>query len=135
LDHLILVEDKSRMVEPSACEKRWAGILASFQRNLDNPTGKIPESVENIKLLHAGLVTIGQLIQFLPHVNGSGTVWTGIVTRAEAERAVLCKHLEGKTFFAGMIRLHAATHAELMSSLKTEEEETSEEFCEQEAQV
>jgi hypothetical protein len=61
LNHVVLVEN-SGMVEPTAYEKRWAGILASFQRNLDDLTGKNPESVEDIKLLHAGLITIRQLI-------------------------------------------------------------------------
>jgi hypothetical protein len=60
------------MEEPTACDKRWAGILASFQRNLDDLTGKNPESVEDIKLLHAALVTIGQLIRTSPRVNGNG---------------------------------------------------------------
>jgi hypothetical protein len=47
------------MVEPTACEKQWAGILASFQRNVDDLIGKNSESVEDIKVLQAGLVTVG----------------------------------------------------------------------------
>jgi hypothetical protein len=64
------VEDNTEMAEPTACEKWWAGILASFQRNLDDLAGKHLESAKNIKTLHAGLITIGQLIHSLPHVNG-----------------------------------------------------------------
>jgi hypothetical protein len=79
------------MAEPTACEKRWAEILASFQRYLDNLTGKNPEFIEDIKVLLAGLLTIGQVIQSSPRVNGNGAVWKGIITRDKAERAVLCK--------------------------------------------
>jgi hypothetical protein len=85
------VEDNSEMAEPTACEKRWAEILASFQRNLDDLTGKYPERVEDIKTLHAGLVTIGQLFHSSPRVNGNGADWKSIITKTEEERAVLCK--------------------------------------------
>jgi hypothetical protein len=125
------VEDNSVRMAPTACEKRWAEILESFQRNLDDLIRKNPESVEDIKLLQARLVTIGQIIQSSPRVNGNGAVWKATITKAEAESAVLCKHLEGKALFAGMTRLYAATHAELSSTLKTEEEESPGEFREQ----
>jgi hypothetical protein len=80
------------MAEPTACEKWWADILSSFQRNLDDLAGKHPESVEDIRTLHAGLITIGQLIHSSPHVNGNGVEWKSIITKTEEERAVLCKH-------------------------------------------
>jgi hypothetical protein len=118
------------MAEPTACEKRRAETLASFQRNLDDLNGKHPESSEDIKLLHAGLLTIGQFIKTSPRVNGNGAVWKGILTRAEAENAVLCKHYEGKALFTGLIHLYAAALSELKSSMK-KEDEASEEFREQ----
>jgi hypothetical protein len=62
------------MVEPTACEKRWAETLASFQRNLDDLNGKHPDSSEDIKLLHTALLTIGQFIKTSPRVNGNGAV-------------------------------------------------------------
>jgi hypothetical protein len=114
------------MAEPTACEKQWAETLASFQRNLDDLKGKHPESSEDIKLPHAGVLTIGKLIKSSPRVNANGAASKGILARAEAERAVLCKYLEGKALFTSMILLYAAAHAELRSSLKTEEGETSE---------
>jgi hypothetical protein len=64
-------------------------------------------------------------------VNGNGVAWKAIITKAESERAVFCKHLEGKALFAGVTHLYAATHAELSSTLKTEEEESPGEFHEQ----
>jgi hypothetical protein len=117
------------MAGPTACEKRWSEVLASFQRNLDTLTGQHPECIEDIKLIHAGLITVGQLIHASPRVNGNGAAWKEIVTRAEAERAVLCKHLEGKALFTGLLRLYAITHREMRDSLQPEpEEEPTEEF-------
>jgi hypothetical protein len=116
--HLALVEDNTVRMEPTACEKRWAEILVSFQRNLDDLIRKNPESVEDNKLLQAGLVTIGQLIQSSPRVNGNGAAWKAIITKTESEMAVFCKHLEGKALFAGLTLLYAATRAELSSTLK-----------------
>jgi hypothetical protein len=50
--------------------KAVAGIIASFQNNLEKLTEKHPESVEDIKTIHAGLVTIDQLIHSSPARNG-----------------------------------------------------------------
>jgi hypothetical protein len=101
------------MEEPTACEKRWAGIIASFQNNLEKLTEKHPESVKDIKTLHAGLVTISQLIHSTPRVNGNGAEWKSIITRTEEEKTVLCNHLEGQALFPGLLRLYAATHRDL----------------------
>jgi hypothetical protein len=133
------VEANTEMAEPTACKKRWVGILASFQKNLDDITGKHPESIEDIKILHAGLVTIGQLIHSLPRVNGNSAEWKSIITRTEEERTVLWKHPEGQALFSGMLRLYAATHRDLRNSLKQEASveterdptQSTEEFCKQ----
>jgi hypothetical protein len=106
------------MAGPTACESRWSEILASFQRNVDKLTGEHPECIEDIRLIHSDLITIGQLIHISPRVNGNGAEWKQIITGAEAERAVLCKHLEGQTLFTGMLRLCAAIHRELRDSIK-----------------
>jgi hypothetical protein len=92
-----------------------------------------PTCVEDIKLIQAGLITIGQLINDSPRGNGNSTAWKEITTRAEAERAVLYKHLEGKALFAAILRLYATTHTELRGSLLPvpEYEEPTEEFREQ----
>jgi hypothetical protein len=68
-----------------------------------------------------------------PSVNGKGASWIEITSRAEAERIVLCKHLEGKSLFTAMLRLYAVTHRELRDSLQPEpdQEEATEEFREQ----
>jgi hypothetical protein len=53
-------------------------------------------------------------------LNGNGTVWKDITTRAEAETTVLCKHLDVKALFTGMLRLYVATHTEMRDSLQPE---------------
>jgi hypothetical protein len=67
------------MAGPTACEKRWSEILASFQMNLDKLTGEHPEYIGDIKLIHSGLITIGQLIH-ISRVNGNGAEWKAIIT-------------------------------------------------------
>jgi hypothetical protein len=90
-----------------------------------------PDCLEEIRLIQAGLITIGQLINSSPCNNGNGTMWREITTRAETERAVLCKHLEGKALYSALLRLYATTHKELRDSLQPEREEPFEEFREQ----
>jgi hypothetical protein len=58
-----------------------------------------------------------------------------LADRAEAERRVLCKHLEGKALFTGMLRLYALTHREmrdfLLNTSKGEPAQVNEGFREQ----
>jgi hypothetical protein len=95
-----------------------------------------PDAKEEIELVHTALVTIGQLVQTSPHVNGNGSVWKQLADRVEAERGVPCKHLDGKALFTAILRLYAATHKEMKDSLLNITEgdpiERHEEFCEQE---
>jgi hypothetical protein len=62
------------------------------------------------RLIRTALNTIGQLIHISPSLNGNGAVWKGLVTKAEVERTVLCKHLYCKALFTGILRLYAAIH-------------------------
>jgi hypothetical protein len=57
-------------------------------------------------------------------------VWKELISKVEAERAVLCKHLDGKAIFLVVLRMYAALHRELRDSLLLEEQQ-SEEFREQ----
>jgi hypothetical protein len=63
------------MAGPTACGKRWAEILASFERNIEDLLSKHQYSVEEIRLIHTGLITIGQLINISPIVNCNGAAW------------------------------------------------------------
>jgi hypothetical protein len=121
------------MTGQTACGKRWAVILSSFERNFDDLSKKPPYCIEDIRLIHAGLVTIGQLIQDAPLVNGDGLTWRKIISKAEDERSVLVKHLEGKALFTALLHLYATTHRELSDSRQPEpvQEEPKEEIREQ----
>jgi hypothetical protein len=113
--------------------KWWAVILSSFERNLKEVSYKHPNCIEEIWLIHAGLVTIGQLIQDSPRVNGDGAAWKQAISKAEDERSVLVRHLEGKALFTALLHVYATTHKELRDSRQPErtEEEPTEEFREQ----
>jgi hypothetical protein len=119
------------MAGPNAYEKRWAETLSSYERNMVEITKIHPDSLEIIRPIQADLITTGHLINSSPRNNGNGKIWREIITRAEAERAVLCKHLEGKALYSALLRLYATTHKELRDSLQPELEEPFKEFREQ----
>jgi hypothetical protein len=56
-------------------------------------------------------------------------VWKELLSKAEAERAVLCKHLDGKALFLVIPRMYTAIHRELRDSPVTDEQ--TEEFRKQ----
>jgi hypothetical protein len=119
------------MTEPTLCETRWKEIVASFERNHEALTTNNPACQEEIELLGNGLRTIGQLIHTSPSINGNGAVWNKLIAKSEAERTVLCKHLDGKALFTAMLRLYATIHREMRESLLLEQKEPAEEFREQ----
>jgi hypothetical protein len=45
-----------------------------------------------------------------PAVNGNGLTWKQLADKAKTERSILCKHLDGKVLFTGLMRLYAAIH-------------------------
>jgi hypothetical protein len=92
-------------------------VLTSFNSQADELLSAHPDAREEIELVHTALVTIGQQVQAAPRVNGNSGVWKQLADRAEAERRVLCKHLDGKALFTGMLRLYALTHREMRDSL------------------
>jgi hypothetical protein len=54
-----------------------------------------------------------------------------LISRAEAERTVLCKHLDGKAIFTAILSLYAAIHRDMRDSLLPEQKDSPEEFREQ----
>jgi hypothetical protein len=119
------------MTGPTVCETRWAAIISSFEGKHDELLAGHPDCSEELALLRTGLQTIGQLIRVSPPANGNGGLWKELVARAEAERAVLCKHLDGKALFTAMLRLYAATHREMRDSVVPANQQPNEEFREQ----
>jgi hypothetical protein len=105
------------MAGPTACEALWKEVLASFASQEEELRADHPDAKEEIELVHTALVTIGQLVQTSPRVNGNGIVWKQLADTAEAEREVLCKHLDGKALFTTVLRLYALTHREMKLSL------------------
>jgi hypothetical protein len=116
-------------MEPTACETRSKAIESSFQSDYEDLTERNPDCQEELELLKNGLCTIGQLIHTSPSVNGNGRVWKELITRAEAERTVLSKHLDGKALFTAVLRFYAATHRGLRETLLPEEKETPRSFA------
>jgi hypothetical protein len=98
------------MAVPTVCETRWGEIVTLFKNKHDDLVVRHPDCTEELILIRTALHTIGQLIHIPPPLNGNGAVWKGLVTKAEAERTVLNKHLDGKALFTGILRLYAAIH-------------------------
>jgi hypothetical protein len=92
------------MAVPTASASRWDDIRASFERHRDELAETYPDAVEEIGLIHTALIKIGQLIRASPYMNGNGAVWKRLTAQAESERAVLCKHLDGKPMLTAMRR-------------------------------
>jgi hypothetical protein len=109
----------------------WSAIITPFERNHDDLIAGHPDCIEEIELLRTALLTIGQLIHISPPVNGNGAMWKELIATAEAERTVLCKHLDSKALFTAMLRLYAAIHREMCDSVLPEQKELTEEFREQ----
>jgi hypothetical protein len=102
------------------CETRWRAVLVSFDKQHKTLIANNPDATEEINLIRTGLVKRRQLIQTSPQKNGNGATWKQLVDKAENEKSVLCKHLDGKTLFTGMLRLYAAIHREMEDSLLLE---------------
>jgi hypothetical protein len=90
-------------VVPTQCETRWGAVLAFFDKQYETIIAKNSETTKEIYLIRTGLIKIGQLIQASPQQNGNGATWKRLVDKAESEKSVLSKHLDGKVLFTGML--------------------------------
>jgi hypothetical protein len=113
------------------CESRWAEVISSFEKKHGELLEGHPDCSEELALLRTGLHSIRQLICISPLVNGNGAVWKELIARANAERAVLCKHLDGKALLTAMLRLYAALHREMRDSVLPTQQNSTEKFREQ----
>jgi hypothetical protein len=128
------VTDSQEMAGPTACEALCKAVLTSFANQEGELLAAHPDAKEEISHIHTALVTIGQLIRTSPRVNGNGAVWEEPAEKADAERAVLCKYLDGKAMYTATLRLYALTHREMRESRQDIEEEPAqrnEQFREQ----
>jgi hypothetical protein len=104
--------------------------LSSFERKHNELVARHPDCAEDIALLRKALTAISKFLHISRPINGNGPVWQELLSKAEGERAVLCKHLDGNALLLAILRMYAAIHRELRDSLVTEEQQT-EEFREQ----
>jgi hypothetical protein len=95
-------------------------VLASFDKQHETLIANNRKATQEINLVRTGLVKIGQLIQTSPQQNRNGVTWKRLIDKAENEKNVLCKQLDGKVLFTGMLRLYATTHRELKDSFLPE---------------
>jgi hypothetical protein len=85
-------------------------VLASFDKQYETLIANNPDATEEVNLIRTGLIKIRQLIQNSPQQNDKGATWKRLVDKAESEKSVLYKHVDGKVLFTGMLRLYTATH-------------------------
>jgi hypothetical protein len=97
---------------------KYGGVLASFERHYDTLISDHPGANQEIDLVRTALVTIGQLVQKSPLLNGTEAVWKQLIIRAEEEKSVLCKHLDGKALFTGILRPYASMHREMSQTAR-----------------
>jgi hypothetical protein len=91
-----------------------------FDKQCETLIAKNPDAIKEINLIRTGLIKIGQLIKSSPQRNGNGATWKRLVDKAESEKSDLCKHLDGKALYTGMLRLYTATHREMEDRLLPE---------------
>jgi hypothetical protein len=108
------------MAVPTACACRWNDIRASFERHRNELAENYPDAVEEIGMIHTARIKFGQLIRASPPINGNGAAWKQLTAQAERERAVVCKHLDGKPMRTAMRRLYAATFSEMTETAVVE---------------
>jgi hypothetical protein len=105
-------------MEPSICEVKWSEVHASFERKHDTLLEKYPGAAQEVGNIRAALIKIRQLVKESPQENGSGPAWKKLADRAEADRSSLCRHLNGKAVFTGLVHLYKTTHRDMVESMK-----------------
>jgi hypothetical protein len=105
------------LVGPTQCDAQWSLVLASFDKQDETLITKNPDATHKTDLVRTAFVKIEQLIQISAQQNGNSITWKRLIDKAENEKNVLCKHVNRKALFTGMLRLYAAIHRELKDSL------------------
>jgi hypothetical protein len=84
-------------------------VLAPFDERYEKLMADHPDAKKEVNLVRATIVQIGQLVQNSPEVNGNGAKWKHLADRAEADRHMLCKLLDGWALFTGLFHTYPAT--------------------------
>jgi hypothetical protein len=85
----------------------------SFEGQHDSLLKNHSDAAQEIKIIHTTLIKIRQLVQMSPQINGNGSAWRYLADRAEAERSVVHKLLDGKALFTGLMQLYAGIYREM----------------------
>jgi hypothetical protein len=97
------------LVGPTQCEAQWHSVLASFDKQHKTLIANNPDATQERNLVLTLLVKIGESFSDL-----SAAEWqhrqleTADQQSAENEN-ILCKHLDGKALFTGMLLLRSNT--------------------------
>jgi hypothetical protein len=77
--------------------------------------------------MRAPVIQIAQLVQNSLKVNGNGAKWKQLSDRAEADRHILCKFLDGQALFVILFHTYAVTYKEMRDSLQPSRKESGQE--------
>jgi hypothetical protein len=93
----------------SSCWVYWSSYwLYSFERLAECSL------VVKVRIHPTHRSVVDEVNEALPysgqHNDGKGATWKRQVDKAENEKSVLCKHLDGKPLFTGMLRLYTEIH-------------------------
>jgi hypothetical protein len=79
----------------------------------------------------ASIVQIGQLVQNSHKMNGNGTNWKQLSDRAEAERHIIRKFLDGHALLASMFHMYVATYSQMRDSFQSSCKESGQQVASQ----
>jgi hypothetical protein len=71
----------------------------SFEGQHDSLLKNDAEAAQEIKIIRTTLIIIRLLVQTSPKISGNGSAWRHLADRAEAERSIIHKLLDGKVLF------------------------------------
>jgi hypothetical protein len=87
---------------------------ASVERQYDILKENYPDVAQEVGNIFAAHFKIEQLANESPKGNVNGFAWRKLAHRAEADRNSLCRHLNGKAVFTGLVHLYTTTHREMV---------------------
>lgn len=102
-----------KMAGPTVCEARWKEVLASFGSQDQGLIAVHPDAKEGSDLVRTILVTIGQLVQTSPRVNGNGagdgkSLFTAMLHIKRSRREILLKEMRNSKSRDNASRFHQA---------------------------
>jgi hypothetical protein len=109
------------------CEKCWRAVIASSDKRYEKLIAGSPDAKNEMDLMRAFVVKIGQFVQNSHKMNENGAKWKQLADRAKAERRTLCKIMDGQALFTGLFHMFAATYKAIRDSLQLSSMESGKE--------